>query len=414
LIYEVRQSCSLCGHAVLENCLSLPDTPLANEFVFERNKTFEQIKFPLSLVICERCHHLQSSILVPPSRLFDHYVYETSTSPVTIAHLRDQARTIDAVLGLRRKEKSFVVEIGSNDGALLQQFADLGIPKANLLGIEPARSIAEAASKKGLRTHIEFFTHAYAKCFRQAYTEPDVVVANNVLAHVPNVKDALLGVKEVLGDTGVLVMEVAHARDLLHGAWDTIYHEHLSHHAFTPLMGTLQEVGLPVFDVDVVDGQVGRGSLRVWAGCPKIRTSEADRKIQSLLRMEDDEGLLRASTWYRLEDKIMDEKRRVSRALQEYQGMEVWGYGAPAKMTTLCYAYQISKMAIRAVVDDSPLKQGLFTPGTHWPVVEIDELVKANPDLVIAFAWNFVDDVRRKLREKGYTGPVVTPQELAR
>jgi SAM-dependent methyltransferase len=388
---------------------------LANEFV--KKKLGPQEKFPLILVMCRRCKHLQSGILVSPERLFRDYVYASSTSPITIAHLRDQARTIDAVLGLRRKEKQFVVEIGSNDGALLQQFADLGIPKPYLLGIEPAAKMAEAASDKGLRTLIGFFSHDFAKDLKDTYVEPDVVVANNVLAHVPDVKDALSGVKTLVGESGVLVMEVAHARDLLHGAWDTIYHEHLSHHSFTPLLAALEGVGLPVFDVDVVDGQVGRGSLRVWAGCSRVRSGEAQRKIDLLLEMEDDEKLMSLDTWRRLETEIRDERERVFLNLEEHQGKEIWGYGAPAKMTTLTYAYGLNsinrKNPITAIVDDSPWKQGLLTPGTHIPVVPLHELLKSKPDLVVIFAWNFAEDIRRKLREGGYEGEIATPQELA-
>ena len=408
--YTERKYCSLCGYGALELCLDLPNTPIANEFVKEPGT---QETFPLFLVMCEKCRHLQSGALVSPDRLFRDYVYASSTSPLTVEHLRNQARTIDAVLGLRRKEKTFVVEIGSNDGTLLQQFADLGIPKAHLLGIEPAKEIAKLACEKGIRTHVDFFSLDYGRHFRQTYTEPDVVVANNVLAHVPDVRDALLGVKAIVGDTGILVMEVAHAMDLLNGAWDTIYHEHLSHHAFGPLFRALNNCGLPVFDVDVIPSQIGRGSLRVWAGNAHVKTNEADRKINNLIYQENEAGLTMPNTWRRLANHIREEGNRARKALQEWQGKEIWGYGAPAKMTTLMYSYGLHKIPIRKIADDSTLKQDLLTPGTHIPIGTIEDLVKANPDLVIVFAWNFIDDICRKLRERGYQGQISTPQELA-
>lgn len=408
--YAERKHCSLCGYGNLELCLDLPNTPIANEFV---KKPGTQETFPLFLVMCEKCKHLQSGALISPDRLFRDYVYTSSTSPLTIDHIRNQARTIDAVLGLRRKEKSFIVEIGSNDGALLQQFADLGIPKAHLLGIEPARNIAKTAIEKGLRTHVDFFSLDYARHFRQTYAEPDVVIANNVLAHVPDVRDSLLGVKAIVGDTGVLVMEVAHAMDLLHGAWDTIYHEHLSHHALTPLVNALNNFGLPVFDVDVIPSQVGRGSLRVWAGSSRVRTNQANEKIQALLEKEAEANLMSTVTWKLLDRRIREEGQMARRTLQDFQGKEIWGYGAPAKMTTLVYSYGLQKITVRKIADDSTWKQGLLTPGTHIPVCSIEELVEANPDLVIVFAWNFADDIRRKLREQGYKGQISTPQELA-
>jgi SAM-dependent methyltransferase len=408
--YTERKCCSLCGYGALELCLDLPNTPIANEFVAS---TKTQETFPLFLVMCEKCRHLQSGALISPDRLFHDYVYASSTSPLTVEHLRNQARTIDAVLGLRRKEKCFIVEVGSNDGTLLQQFAELGIPKAHLLGIEPAKEIADFACRRGLRTHIDFFSLDYGRHFRQTYTEPDVVIANNVFAHVHDVRDVLLGVKAIVGDTGILVMEVAHAMDLLNGAWDTIYHEHLSHHAFTPLMNALDNFGLPVFDVDVIPSQVGRGSLRVWAGNSRVRTNETSGKIRELLQQEDEAGLMMPNTWRRLASQICEEGSRVRRALQEWQGKEIWGYGAPAKMTTLMYSYGLDKTPIRKIADDSPLKQGRLAPGTHIPIGTIDELVKEDPDLVIVFAWNFADDIRKKLRERGYQGQISTPQELA-
>ena len=410
--YTERKHCSLCGYGNLELCLDLPNTPIANEFVRARDLG-KQSTFPLFLVMCEKCKHLQSGSLISPRRLFGNYVYASATSPLTIEHLRNEARTIDAALGLRRREKTFVVEIGSNDGSLLQQFADLGIPKTHLLGIEPAQEIARTAIEKGLRTHIDFFSLDYARHFRQTYTEPDVVVANNVLAHVPDVRDALLGVKTIVGDTGILIMEVAHAMDLLNGAWDTIYHEHLSHHAFTPLANALSNFGLPVFDVEVLPSQMGRGSLRVWAGNSKVRTNEAERKIQDLMKTEEEANLMSKTTWKNLELDIQEQGYRARKSLQDWQGKEIWGYGAPAKMTTLMYAYGLQNIPIRKIVDDSHWKQGLLTPGTHIPIGTIDELVAANPDILIVFAWNFVDDIRRKLRELGYQGLISTPQELA-
>jgi SAM-dependent methyltransferase len=409
--WSERTSCSLCRSEQLVPCLKMPNTPLANEFM---TKPGPQEEFPLYLLTCLACGHLQSGVVVPPSRLFRDYVYESSTSAITVAHLRDEARTIDAVLGLRRKEKSFIVELGSNDGSMLNQFFELGIPKAHLLGIDPAEKMAKIASEKGLRTLVDFFSRAYAEEFKTTYVEPDVVVANNILAHVPDVLDVLEGIKLVVGDAGVLVMEVAHAGDLLRGAWDTIYHEHLSHHAFGPLASALELVGLPVFDVDIVDGQVGRGSLRVWAGKSRARTNEQEKKIKFLLEMEETEQLTAPETWRHLEARIRAEGFRVRRELQDWQGKEIWGYGAPAKMTTLSYAYRLKGIPLRGVADDSLWKQGLLTPGTQIEVTSINSLVEAKPDLVIIFAWNFADDIRRKLRESGYDGPAVTPQELAR
>jgi SAM-dependent methyltransferase len=392
----------------LERALELPPTPIANEFLNAR--VTEQEKFPLGLVLCQSCGHLQSSILIAPLRLFGNYVYTSSTSPSTIQHLRDEARTIAATLGLRQKEEPFIVEIGSNDGALLREFAAIGIDKSFLLGVEPAGEVAG----KEFNVIPEFFTEELAHRMKENYIEPNVVIANNVFAHVPNVENCLRGVKALVGDGGVLVMEVAHAADLLTGAWDTIYHEHLSHHALSPLMSALDAVDLPVFDVEMSPSQVGRGSMRVWAGSSRVKTAATSVKIAAIIESEKRPNLTSRETWTALEERIREEGIEIRKNLRLFSEKKIWGYGAPAKMTTLMYGFSIEDLPWRGIADDSSWKQGKFAPGTGIPIRSLEDMLEDAPDLIVIFAWNFARELRTKIEERGFVGQTATPQELIR
>lgn len=402
-------------------CLELPPSPIANEFVSKQSQDQELI--PLDLVMCKVCRHVQSRVIVDPKSLFGDYLYESGTSPTTLQHLREEAKTINETLGLSKKEKSFVLEIGSNDGSFLSMFKEIGMPAAHLIGVDPSETMArKARGKHDIETFVEFFTKSFASTVKEMLLPPDVVVANNVLAHVPDIRDVLEGIKLLIGDTGVLVLEVAHVVDIFDGgAFDTIYHEHTSHHALGPLMSALEDVGLPVFDAERQEKQVGRGSLRVWAAHPDARVSWEDsrQRIKDILELEEKLGVEEPEAWENLKFWIEGQGKRVRLAMSELTGMKVWGYGAPAKLTTLTYAYRMGVgsfaplgLFINAIAEDSPFKQGLFTPGTHIPIRTPEELIAAQPSAVIVFAWNFFDQISVSLRKAGFMGSIFNIQDM--
>jgi SAM-dependent methyltransferase len=333
---------------------------------------------------------------------------------VTIEHLRDEARQVAAKIGLLRDiGKPLVVEVGSNDGSFLKQLRDIGLGPESLIGVDPARAMAARANQDGIQTMNDFFDEDVAASIVKHRGRAHLVVANNVLAHVPDVLATLRAVRLLLADDGVLVMEVAHAVDVIQGAFDTIYHEHMSHHALLPLSLAFNELDMRIIDVEKSAGQVGRGSLRVYAtprGSKRWPDNATAARYVKMLEDEQATGVLDASRWTKSIGSHVDKTElELQLFIDEHDKGIIAGYGAPAKLTTLAHACSLGDAAIDYVIDDSPWKQNLFTPGLGWPIVTSDEIKKRPPAAVVMFAWNFADDVARKLRVGGYTGPIAVP-----
>lgn len=426
LDWRHRDKCSLCGltagrTTLFETVVRFPDTPLANEYPELLKDAELQEVFPLAVVMCGNCGHAQSSIVVDPQRLFRGYVYETSTSPLTIKHLQEEARQIYDRLELRTKVKPFIVEVGSNDGSFLKQMRDVGVNPKNLLGIDPAQTMAARANHAGIQTMNTFFDEDVVRSIVKNRGRADVVVANNVLAHVPDVRLVLTLIRSLLADDGVLVMEVAHAADVLAGAFDTIYHEHMSHHALVPLALAFDAVGLRLLDVEKNEGQVGRGSLRVYA--TQARSSrrpsvDALKRCVSMVEQEKTAGICDPEVWKKkIGELVLTTRKHLRKFIDGYRKVGsvasvrkvVAAYGAPAKLTTLAHSCVLDRNDINYVVDDSSWKQKLHTPGIGWPIVSSTEMTKRPPDAVIVFAWNFADDIAKKLRAEGFKVPIAVP-----
>jgi SAM-dependent methyltransferase len=415
--YLDRSSCSLCSSGELEPCVRLPPTPLANEFVISPDP---QAVFPLELVMCRACGHVQTSVLVDPARLFSSYLYETSTSPKTIAHLAEEAHQIHARVieestpgrRLREHEPRFLLEIGSNDGAFLEEVMKLDgtISPEHLLGVEPSETMSEKAKKKGVPTLRAFFGPDIDARL-PSRDKWHVIVGNNVFAHVPNVKAILQSTVERLEPDGFMVIEVGAAADAVSGAFDVVYHEHSSYHSLAPLRRALENLGIPMFDVQRSAGEVGRGSLRIWAG----KNRNPSRRMLDALLAEEKLSLDDPKTWSReLGRRSKGSLASTLRRLHAYfaswrrrKDSSIAGYGAPAKMTTLVYACDLPNVDF--VAEDSSWKVGKLTPGRHVPVVARKELLERNPAAVIVFAWNFADQIARGLRKDGYGGEIYIP-----
>jgi SAM-dependent methyltransferase len=370
-------------------------TPLANEFVPASDRGRPQDQFPLEICLCERCGHVQLRDVVDPQRLFRNYVYVSSTSPVFVDHFRRYAQ---ALLGLTNLAPgSTVVEIGSNDGALLQCFKDAGM---RVLGIDPARAIAAQASGRGVNTLPEFFTRALAQQLSAQGWAADVIAANNVFAHADDLHDIAEGVAQLLTPDGVFVFEVSYLLDVVEKTlFDTIYHEHVSYHTVAPLVGFFERHGLELIDAIRVDTH--GGSLR---GIVKRRGGRVPRQasVEELIRLERARGLNRPEAYERLAQTIQQRKAELVSLLRQLRstGKRIVGFGAPAKATTLMFACGIEPGWLECIVDESPWKQGLYSPGHHLPVVAPEILYDgaARPDYALILAWNFAESIMSKHR----------------
>jgi 2-polyprenyl-3-methyl-5-hydroxy-6-metoxy-1,4-benzoquinol methylase len=403
-----RLRCSLCRGEYLELAMDMGETPIANEY--GRSSDPEQVDevFPLDIVVCTDCGHAQLDVLIDPERLFPPgYAYATGTSPKTIGHLANQWCELrafyEARTGLLLDKKSFVVEIGSNDGSLLKML--MGSSVTNVLGVEPATSLCHYAMKEhGVPCLNKPFTGAVGKSIRDQYDEADVVIANNVFAHVADVRDMAEGVQALLTDGGLFAFEVSYLMDMTEGLFDTIYHEHLSYHAVRPLAQMLDSLGMPIVSARTIGGQVGRGSLRIIA-CKSPGRSIECGEARDLMMKEAAAHAWDKEFFHRLVAKIREQREVVQDWVKTLQksGEHIVGYGAAAKTTTFMSVMGLDEEHIDFIVDDAERKQGMLMPGSRIKIYHPNAL---RGGTCIVFSWNFADDVI--LRNNQFKGTWLT------
>jgi SAM-dependent methyltransferase len=386
-----RTSCRLCGERTLELVLSLAPTPPANAFVRADQLDQQTEYFPLDVFFCHGCGHVQLLDIVDPGLLFEHYVYVSGTSPVFVEHFRKYAA---AVLGrLTPRPGSLAVDIGSNDGTLLRFFRDAGM---RVVGVDPARRIASVATEQGIATIPAFFTAELAASVKAKYGPADLITANNVFAHADDLAGMVRGICELLTPDGLFVLEVSYLVDVFEKTlFDTIYHEHLSYHTVGPLRRFFEHNGMELIECHRVDSHGGSVRCLVQkAGGPRPITDS----VAALMAREAELGLNRPGTLRAFASKIEALGRDLADLLRRLksQGRHIAGYGAPAKATTLLYQMGIGPELLDFIVDDSPLKQGLYSPGHHIPVLPPAALYQRNPDYLLILAWNFADAIMAK------------------
>ena len=386
--YHRRDTCRLCGESDLTPVLKLTPTPPANAFIEKNALDTEQACFPLDVFFCSTCFHVQLLDVVDPSLLFENYVYVSGTSPAFVKHFDDYA---DAVINRFGPAKgSLAVDIGSNDGTLLSAFQSRGM---EVLGVDPARHIAQGATDAGIETIADFFSPDLAKKIAKDRGPAAIVTANNVFAHADDLNGIVEGVRGLLAPDGVFVFEVSYLADVVADTlFDTIYHEHLAYHSVKPLRRFFEDNGMRLFSAERVSSH--GGSLRGMAGLADGPHAE-DASVTELADLEEKMGLDRAETFVDFGRNIdaLGTKLKTLLADIKADGKTVAGFGAPAKATTLMYHFDIGPDQIDFIVDDSPLKQGLFSPGAHIPVLASNALEKRRPDYVLILAWNFAEQI---------------------
>jgi SAM-dependent methyltransferase len=381
--------------------VDLGSTPLANEFVTASQRGTEQKRYPLVLNLCSSCGHVQLRDVVEADLLFRDYVYVSSTSPVFVDHFRRYAEFVMAHTSIAPGAQ--VLEIGSNDGVLLRFFKDAGM---RVLGVDPARAIAGRATADGIETIPDFFDERLAEDLADRHGSFAVIAANNVLAHADDLHGIVRGVARVLAKDGVFVCEVSYLLDVVRNKlFDTIYHEHVSYHTLRSLSDLLRPHGLQV--VEAMRVPTHGGSLRVVAQlrAPGARVS---KNVSNILHEEETLGLQHPAPYKQMFEEVRELGARLQAVIQDLrrQREKVVGFGAPAKATTLMFHFGMSRTTFDYIVDDSPLKQGLYSPGLHIPIVPSSHLYDAEhvPDYVVVLAWNFADSIVRnhqRFRDNG-------------
>jgi SAM-dependent methyltransferase len=405
----IAASCRSCGSRRLDLVLSLGETPLANALLTEEQLTQPEARYPLDLAFCPDCSLVQITETVPPEQLFSHYLYFSSFSDTMLRHAeRIALRLLESRhLG----PDSLVIELASNDGYLLQFYRQAGVP---VLGIEPAANIAEAARERGIPTLTKFFGKGVATELHRAGTLADVVHANNVLAHVSDLNGFVAGIATVLKPDGVAVIEVPHVKTMLEALeFDTIYHEHLCYFSLIALQALFSRHGLTVVDVERLP--IHGGSLQLFLES----TGTPSAAVCTLLDEERAMGLDRLAFYKDFGSRVealRTELRELLSGLKR-DGKRLAAYGASAKGSTLLNYCGIGRETIDFVVDRSTVKQGLYTPGTHLPILAPEAVEQHRPDYLLLLVWNLADEIleqQRAYRERGgrFIVPVPAPRVI--
>ena len=385
------KNCRICKSPDLYRFLDLGEMPLANSFLKAEDLGKPEPSYPLDAVLCRNCGFVQIGHLVPPELMFKNYIYFSSTSDTIRKHFAEEAAEIRQEFC---KEGSLVVEIGSNDGVLLKNLLGKGVRP---YGVEPATNVAKVAREAGVETLNDFFSMETAKKIAAEKGKAAVIIANNVFGHVPDPHDLVGGIRELLEDTGVMLIEVPYLADFYKNLeFDTIYHEHLSYFSLKPMIHLFGLFGMVVFDVKKFP--VHGGTIRIYiqkkGGPHQVETSA----IGKFLELERGMGLYEPAAFDKFAARVKKLKVGLRALLTRLksEGKLVAAYGAPAKGNTLLCYCQIGTDLVEYAVDKSPYKQGYYTPGMHIPVYGLQKMKERKPDYLLLLAWNFADEIMRQ------------------
>ncbi|MBX9690015.1 MAG: class I SAM-dependent methyltransferase [Candidatus Obscuribacterales bacterium] len=384
-----RDSCRLCAGKNLELAFALKKSPIADDYVSRERLSEAQKPYPLDVFLCMECGHAQHIDFVDAAMLFRSYNFKTASSPGLLRHFQQYVKDVVALFSISPGE--FVVEIGSNDGSLLKIFKESGY---SVLGIDPARSIAETATAAGIETIPEFFTSHFAEEIKQARGSASIICANNVYAHIDNMDDVTAGVKTLLAPHGVFVFEVSYLVDTIEGrVFDTIYHEHVSHHSVEPLVRFFQKHGLELVHVERITSK--GGSIRCYVR--HFGSGQVSPSVQELIALEQRMGLREIKTFQDFAADLDKVKSQLHELLKQIQndGATIAGFGASSTVTTLIYHFELGRF-LSYLIDDNPQKAGLFSPGLHLPVVHSDVLYERKPDCVVVLAWKYFEAISKR------------------
>jgi SAM-dependent methyltransferase len=381
-------SCRFCGAPLARTFVNLGATPPANRYLRPEDLATPEPYYPLHAYVCGACFLVQIEAVCAPEELFADYAYFSSYSPSWLRHAETYVERVIERFGIGSGHR--VIEVASNDGYLLQYFQRHRVP---VLGVEPAANVAEVAIAKGVPTITRFFGRETARLLVREGQSADLLVGNNVLAHVPDLNDFVEGVKTVLKPQGVVTMEFPHLLSLIREVqFDTIYHEHFSYFSFTSVSTVFAAHGLRIFDVERLPTH--GGSLRIY-GCREGARHTNTAAVTALREEERFAGLDRLATYEQFDERVRDVKRGLLKFLiaAKEAGKTVVGYGAPAKGNTLLNYCGARTDFIDYTVDRSPHKQGRFLPGTRIPIHAPERMAMTRPDYVLILPWNLTDEI---------------------
>ncbi len=381
--------CRFCSCEIKSVFVDLGISPLSNSFLKYENLKDSEKKFPLKVLVCENCFLVQLPEFETPQNIFKEYAYFSSYSKSWLKHAENYANMISKKNNLEKD--NLVVELASNDGYLLQFFKKKGI---SVTGIEPAANVAKVAEDKGIKTIVDFFGEELATKLSNKGTKADLIIGNNVLAHVPDINDFVKGISILLKANGTVNMEFPHLLQLIkNNQFDTIYHEHFSYLSLNIVKKIFEFHNLIIFDVEEI--LTHGGSLRIYAKHKTNKNFEIKNSVNSLLEKEKDFGLMNLSFYLEFSKKVESVKKELIEFFNntKQNGKKIVCYGAAAKGNTLLNYCGIGKENVEYVVDMNPHKQGLYLPGSHLQIRKTEEMKKTKPDFVVILPWNIKEEI---------------------
>ena len=385
--------CRFCNKEITQLFVSLGSAPLSNAYLKEEQLACKEPSYPLDVYVCDSCFLVQLPEFESPDNIFSDYAYFSSYSETWMRHCEEYADKMFKDFGIN--ETSRVVEIASNDGCLLQYFMRKG---ASVLGIEPAVNVAEAARKKSVPTEAAFFGTRTAKRLAREGKTADLLIGNNVLAHVPDLNDFVQGLGILLNPNGMITMEFPHLARLIEGRqFDTIYHEHFSYFSFLTAEKVFSANSLVIFDVEELPTH--GGSLRIYARHKDDNTKPVSERVRKMLDRETGSGYANITNYFAFDEQAKKARRELLGLLIRIRqdGKTIVGYGAAAKGNTMLNYCGIKNDLIDYVADISPYKQGRFMPGSHIPIVSPDRIRETKPDYILILPWNIREEIMRQL-----------------
>lgn len=400
-------TCRFCKNELTDIFIDLGNSPASNSFLTKEELNEPEVFFPLKVYTCSKCFLVQLDEYKKSDAIFNNnYVYFSSYSKTWLQHSKEYTELM--IRKFAFNSQSLIVEVASNDGYLLQYFKEKNIP---VLGIEPTANTAQIAKEKGIETVVNFFGTKLAKELSSQGIKADLLLGNNVLAHVPDIVDFVAGMKILLSEKGVITMEFPHLMQLIdNNQFDTIYHEHFSYLSFHTVQQIFASQGLILFDVDEIPTH--GGSIRIYAKHAEDNSKEISKNVASILEKERSKGMESLSYYSHFQNKALKVKLDLINFLvaQKNVGKSVAAYGAAAKGNTLLNYSGVKKDLIDFVVDANPHKQNKFLPASHVPVVNEYYLKEHKPDFIIIFPWNLKAEITKQLSYiKDWGGKFVVP-----
>jgi len=386
-------TCRFCDAPLKHLVVDLGMQPLCESYVTREHLNDMEPFYPVQAFVCECCFLVQVPELVSGENIYSHYAYFSSYSDSWLQHAKNYSEMIIKRFNLN--EKSQVVEVASNDGYLLQYFIEKGIP---VLGIEPAANIVEVAAAKGIPCLVKFFGENTAREVLEQGKRADLLVGNNVLAHVPDLNDFVKGLKLLLNSDGVITMEFSHLMRLMEGnQFDQIYQEHYCYYSFLSVQQVFSAHGLTIFDVEEL--LTHGGSIRIYARHTEDESKPILNSVTELYEREVAAGYAKLETYHKFTEQVAETKRKLLEFLiqAKREGKRIAGYGAPGKGNTLLNYCGVREDFVDYTVDRNPFKHGKFLPGTHIPIYAPEKIAETKPDYVLILPWNLKDEIMKQL-----------------